>query len=340
MTRVKNHPDQKWKAHFQDPLSLYGWLKNEEFARKYLLRKYRQADFQEPERFAYKNVQSFTAYIRQALSLFQSALLCEKWSQPLLLYYGMMNFIKAWILSRNPCYPKNTTVLRHGLSTRKRKKEQFRFHDDEIRIQKEGLFPLLAAHMGVPVQAGDTCSVKELLGFLPDLQSAYQLVFEEHTLFPVRWILPTLSSPCLIVSEKILDECYLTSSAFVEKLNQQVKQTLFFLEKPAIREGNLCLACALPNPELVKHPWLLDNRKGDYYLYAGNNRPQPLPEVMCLFMLCFSMSMLCRYDPPLWEEIMLQPVHKEQIILEHLIDFIACQFPDSMASLFLFSGEK
>lgn len=330
-----------WRqTSFKDPLSLFVCLKNEEFARKFLLRQYRQSQFQEPERLAYKNVQAFTSYIRQALSLFHTSFLCEKWSQPLLLYYGMMNFIKAWILAKNPCYPESTTVLRHGLSTRKRKKEQFRFHDDEIRMQKEGLFPLLAAHLGVPVQAGDTCSVKELLGLLPDLQPAYRLVFEERTLFPVRWITPAPSFPCLIVSEEILDNCYLTSSAFVEKLNQQVKQTLFSLGDPVIRGKNLCLTCAVPDPKLVRHPWLLADKKGDYYLYAGNNRPQPLPEVMCLFMLCFAMSMLCRYDPPLWEEIMLQPVHQEQLILEHLIDFIACHFPDSMAFLFLSSGEN
>ncbi|MGA8941928.1 MAG: YaaC family protein [Thermoactinomyces sp.] len=325
---------------FHNPLSLFGWLNNEEFARKFLLRKYRQAQFREPERFAYKNVQAFTAYIRQALSLFQTARLGEKWSQPLLLYYGMMNFIKAWILAKNPFYPENTAVLRHGLSTRKRKKEQFRFRDDEIRIQKEGLFPLLAMHMGVSVQPGNTYSVKDLLGLLPDLQEAYQLVFEKSTLFPARWVLSAPSSPCLVVSEKILDECYLTSTAFVEKLNQQVKQPLFSLANPAIQSGNLCLACSLPDPELVKHPWLLANKNGDYYLYAGNNRPQPLPEVMCLFMLCFAMSMLCRYDPPLWEEIMLHPVHQDQLILEHLTYFIICQFPESMASLFLSSGKS
>ncbi|MBA4602852.1 hypothetical protein H2C83_11120 [Thermoactinomyces sp. AMNI-1] len=340
MTSVEIHFDANLQTRFPNPPSLFVCLKNEELARKFLLRKYKQANFQEPERLSYKNVQSFTAYIRQALSLFHTALLGERWSQPLLLYYGMMNFIKAWILTKKPCYPESTTVLRHGLSTRKRKKGQFRFSEDEIRIQKEGLFPLLAAQMGVPVQAGDTLSVRELLGLLPDLQPVYQLIFDQCTLFPVRWNLSTPSSPCLIVSEKILDECYLTSSAFVEKLNQQVKQTLFSLATPSIRKGKLYLACSLPAPELVRHPWLLVNKKGDYYLYAGNNRPEPVPEVMCLFMLCFSMSMLCRYDPPLWEEIMLQPVHQEQLMLEQLINLIARGFPDSMASLFLSSGES
>jgi hypothetical protein len=48
-------------------------------------------------------------------------------------------------------------------------------------------------------------------------------------------------------------------------------------------------------------------------------------------MLCFSMSMLCRYDPPLWEEIMLASVHQEQLMLIHLTDLILYGFPRFMA---------
>lgn len=312
--------------------ALFLKLQNEEFARKFLYQKYLDASLKEPGVLAYKNVQSFTAYIRQACSLFHTARLCERGIQPLLLYYGMMDFFKAWILSKDPDYPKSTAVLRHGLSTRKRKKEQFRFYQDEIRIQKEGLFPYLSLLMKVPADAGDTYRVKELLGFIPELQPTYQQIFHECTWVPVDWI---PSSSLFIVPEKILDQYHLAPSSFVGKLNRYSGQIQFTLDHQ--HQGSLYLNCSSAGPPHRLHPWIEMNKKGDYYLYAGNHRPYPLPRVICLMMLCFAMSMLCRYDPPLWEEVMLQSVHQEQLILIHLMDLIAHEFPHFMTSLWISS---
>lgn len=303
-------------------------LKNEEFARKFLYQKYLDSSLKEPGILAYKNVQSFTAYIRQACSLFHTARKCDRWMQPLFHYYGMMDFFKAWILSKDPDYPKSTSVLRHGLSTRKRKKEQFRFYQDEVRIQKEGLFPYLALLMRVPAYAGDTYCVKDLLSFLPELQPTYREIFNECTWFKVDWI---PSSSLFVVPEKILDHYHLAPSSFVEKLNKHSEHVQFSLDRK--HQGSLYLNCVSTGPPPIKHPWIAMNKKGDYYLYAGNDRPHPLPRIICLIMLCFAMSMLCRYDPPLWEEVMMQSVHQEQLILIHLIDLIAHEFPRFVISL-------
>jgi len=70
--------------------------------------------------------------------------------------------MKALILSRTPDYPQNTSVLRHGLSTRKRKKSLFRFRDEEVRVQKEGLFPLLLGLFGIWGLEGEVLFMKEL----------------------------------------------------------------------------------------------------------------------------------------------------------------------------------
>jgi hypothetical protein len=325
VTGVPFCSDPSARDGFHEP-NLFLKLKNEEWARKFLQQKYEDASFKEPGVLAYKNVQSFVAYIRQACSLFQTAGACDQWMQPLLLYYGMMDFFKAWILTKDPDYPKSTAVLRHGLSTRKRKKEPFRFSQDEIRIQKEGLFPYLAELMELPVSAGDSYRVKELLGFLPELQPTYRAIFGECTWFPVDWI---PASSLLIVPEKILDQCHLAPSSFVEKLNAQSGEIRFSLHHQ--EQGALYLNCFASGPPHRLHPWIKKNKKGDHYLYTGNHRPHPLPRVISLMMLCFSMSMLCRYDPPLWEEIMLASVHQEQLMLIHLTDLILYGFPRFMA---------
>lgn len=60
--------------------------------------------------------------------MFQSTKETDLWSKPLLLYYGMMSFLKALTLTHFAHYPQNTLVLQHGLSTRKKKKKASAFY--------------------------------------------------------------------------------------------------------------------------------------------------------------------------------------------------------------------
>ena len=67
--------------------------------------------------------------------------------QPILLFYGFVHLIKACLLTIDPNYPENTSVLAHGVSTRKRKKQQYEFLKDEVKFQKNGLFPCMLENM-------------------------------------------------------------------------------------------------------------------------------------------------------------------------------------------------
>ncbi|MEH7537842.1 YaaC family protein, partial [Bacillus toyonensis] len=51
---------------------------------------------------------------------------------------------KACLLTIDPNYPESTTVLAHGVTTRKRKKQGYQFLEDEVKIQKNGLFTHVA----------------------------------------------------------------------------------------------------------------------------------------------------------------------------------------------------
>ena len=64
--------------------------------------------------------------------------------QPILLFYGFVHLIKACLLQQDPCYPENTSVFAHGVTTRKRKKQQYEFLKDEVKFQKNGLFSMYA----------------------------------------------------------------------------------------------------------------------------------------------------------------------------------------------------
>jgi hypothetical protein len=151
---------------------------NECYTRKFLQKTYEKAKIEKAKERAYQNTDLFCAFIRHAQTFFQHVQTSAYAVQPLLLYYGMMNMWKAFLLTIDPDYPQNSAVLQHGISTRKKKKAGYRFFQDEIRLQKEGLVPALIRHFQLPLGTGDVYQVWDLLQMIPGLQQSIHL-FEQ-----------------------------------------------------------------------------------------------------------------------------------------------------------------
>lgn len=341
----------------------FNFLQNEETARRYLLDIYSERQFHHPDHLAYRNVPAFTAYINQASTLIRDSEAHRPYIRPLLLYYGMMSLLKAWLLTRIPDYPQNTAVLQHGLSTRKRKREPFRFCEDDIRIQREGLFPLIAEEWKLPLMAGERYTAKELFSFIPELQSTYHRLFQQKSLAHV-FFTRSDSGLQLHIPRQALHPIHLSDTRLVAKLNQ-AEEGFFSLsttetnsqaylsltyendaqEIAVMGSGTPLVFAKAPTLFTVEplwvnldHPWFYEDKKGDHYLWLGHDRLTPLPEILVHFMLLFSLSMLCRYDPPLWGEIMLENQHAEQILIQQLLELVPRKFPQLMLSAF--TGEK
>ncbi|MBA4541945.1 MULTISPECIES: YaaC family protein [Thermoactinomyces] len=323
----------------------YFLLANEKSAQRFLLNAYQKSGTPQPEKMAFRNAAAFSAYIRQALSIFRPGREENIWMQPVLDYYGMMSLIKAWILTRVPDYPQNTSVLRHGLSTRKRKRESYRLLEDEVRIQKEGLYPLVAGLLGNPPDAGDSYRLKTLFSFLSDLSASYERIMGETPLIPVtvgrQTSLYADEAMPLEIAETVLDRIHLTPEAFVSRLNHYSKGALFSLGTPVIRSGLLQLRWSHPDVRHVNdwekgfhHPWFYEDKKGNHYLWFGNDcLGTPVDELLVHFMLLFALSMLCRYEPPLWGEIMLDHTGEEQILVCGLLRLIPRKVPHLVLNL-------
>lgn len=309
----------------------YRYLENEEMARAFLKQKYTQLGITCPDRVAYNNIFSFTTYIRQACTFFQTARHQDLWSKPLLLYYGMMSLAKAWVLTILPQYPQSTAVLRHGLSTRKRKKEHFRIIQDEVRVQKEGLFPLVAEKLGVNIEAGTIYTVKDLLAMIPDLTDDYDRIVGERLWIQIPFFehkkkQEDVYTGTFLLPDSVLDQFHLTPEAFTNKLNTVHDEIVFRFVK---NNGNQHLCFAWESPKHFRHPWFSINKKGGDTLWIGNHRPL-LPELLVQWMLLFLLSMLCRYDPPLWGEIMMDHIYAEKTLIEELLYLVEERFPAIM----------
>lgn len=301
--------------------SSYELLKNESTARNFLIKKYPKS---EAKTLAYRNVHAFTSYIKQGLSLFQTARNSDFWSSSLLLYYGMMSLLKAFALSLDPNYPHSTTILQHGLTSPKRKKEPYRFLHDEVRVQKEGFFPYLCHLFSHPVPVGERFKLELLCYFLPDLQLLFQqLNLKSH------WWEVSCQNGKLICPPALLDQLCISAPSFVYRLNQKQDGIYFSIYDTVDQSFQLKYE---GSKDILEHPWIKQDGEGKLYLW-DLSAIDPLPDILAYYALFFSLSMLCRYDPPVWFELN-NDIQKEQLIIEKLIDLVLQKFPNLLYALF------
>src|SRR5690625_7267275 len=87
----------------------------------------------------------------------------------------MVHLVKACLLTIRPGYPESTSLLAHGVTARKRKKKNYSYMEDEVKIQHNGLFPYMAAHLlsskSIPFEK---ISMEALLSLIPEMLPLFQ----------------------------------------------------------------------------------------------------------------------------------------------------------------------
>ncbi|WP_431802110.1 YaaC family protein [Halobacillus andaensis] len=128
-------------------LAFLTYLKSTAHTREYLHYCYRHHGEEQAKLLAYENAERFSYGLQLGEEFLTAAEQTPFSVKPLLYYYSLTHFLKSCIVTVDPEYPSTSKVLAHGLSTRKRKKQHYRFLEDEIRIQPHGLFPYAAASL-------------------------------------------------------------------------------------------------------------------------------------------------------------------------------------------------
>src|SRR6476620_4268203 len=93
---------------------------------------------------SYQNCYPFIYYLEHAKTYYEQANIAPLSIKPILVFYGFSQLLKACLLTIDPNYPESTALLAHGVTTRKRKKQQYEFLKDEVKVQKNGLLPCVA----------------------------------------------------------------------------------------------------------------------------------------------------------------------------------------------------
>jgi len=278
-------------GYFDSLLPFFSASSSQLFLRKH----YTQLHIPNAEQKSYENCYPFIYYLEHAKTYYEQASIAPLSIQPTLTFYGFVQLLKACLLTVDPNYPESTSLLAHGVTTRKRKKQQYEFLKDEVKIQKNGLITCLAEKIfNIKQLEGEKFTMETLLKEIPEMQvnspvhSSKQ--FETLTLTHQGFLLPS----------SILDHYQMTSSRFVEFLSSKIKLTL------SLEENKKDLIIT-PKDALYYN----GNSPIRYNTYSNNfmlslNKQSPcyvLPELILHYLVLYNLSMIARYETEWWSEL-------------------------------------
>lgn len=313
---------------------LYLYLESESAVRRLLTAWYEKRKDVRAKQLAYEKTVPFIYYLKQARAYYDSAERADLMVKPLLLYYGMTALAKAYVLTLDPFYPDSTRLLRHGMSTRKRKKADYDLMDDEIKIQKDGLLPHVLLLLGKTACLEEKYKVSELIGHLPQLYDSFTRVSQKAYLEPV--VISDLAErrTVFFVNQTVLDHFHLSAEGFVQMLNRHQWDGR---GRFALLKQNRLLAVSWDHPDVrhvrlsgdgFQNGMILNDFFGRYYIRLNTDRRLELPEFAIHFMLLFHLGMLARYEPERWGDIVLSFGSDERYLLHELLQATERYFPN------------
>src|SRR5690554_2510055 len=157
-----------------------------EYVQSYLHMKYKKTQNCSYKELAYKNWYPLVYYIKLGESYFQQGAISPPTIKPVLQFYGLCHWLKACTLVKDRHYPATTQVLAHGVSTRKKKKKDYRFLSDEVKVQRDGFFPYISELLfGKKQMTGEKYKMGNLLKSIPELIPIFKELKNEVALLPI-----------------------------------------------------------------------------------------------------------------------------------------------------------
>lgn len=315
----------------------YLYLESEPTVLQLLTMCYEKRKEKEPQRLAFQNTIPFIYYLKQGREYFQSAQSASLMVKPLVMYYGMVSLTKAYILTLDPHYPDRTSLLRHGLSTRKRKKIDYCFQEDEVKVQKQGLLPHVLRLLNLPQGLEEKYKLWECLGNLPQLYHVFRQVNARQMLYPVS-ISRGRSETVVRVEEGVLDHFHLGREGLVQKLNDHhLPGAKGHFSLRSNRHKDSCITMTWHHPHLshvslsgdgFQNAMLVADASGQFFLRLTTEARLHLPEFIYYLMLLFHLSMLARYETERWGEIVWTFGSEERFLIHELLQQTERYYPN------------
>lgn len=260
----------------------------------FLKKRYHRLHISEAEQKSYQNCYPFIYYLEHAKTYYEQANISPLSIKPILLFYGYVQLLKACLLTIDPNYPESTSLLAHGVTTRKRKKQQYEFLQDEVKVQKNGLLTCVAEKLfQLKHLEGEKFTMETLINEIPEMQNS--------SLFSTKKFEPLIStSNGYLLSKSILDCYQMTSNRFLDFIQSKTKQVFLLHEVNddllLINDDTLPYNSTSPiryHTELQLFMLSLNKHSNGYIL----------PELLSHYLLLYNLSMIARYETEWWSEL-------------------------------------
>ncbi|MGE8207769.1 YaaC family protein [Heyndrickxia sp. NPDC080065] len=265
-----------------------------EITQKFLHNCYKKSLIEKAEMKSYENCYPFMYFLQHGEIYYSQAEKAPTPIKPVLLFYGLIHLIKACLLTVDPNYPETTSVLAHGVSSRKKKKQQYQFMNDEIKIQKMGLCSHFANKMfHVKHLEGEKILMRDLFFQIPELDDCFS--FNQET----NMIHINSVNKMYYIPKKVLDRYHLTFESFIRFLKQN--NSIDLLSANSDKHNLILQTIDHTKPSLpfryhmIKKNICLPNKLTKYMFH---------PELIIHYLLLYNLSMIARYETEWWCELL------------------------------------
>ncbi len=263
------------------------------FVQTFLYEAYTQQSIQNADVKSYDNCYAFIYYLEHGKKYYQLAQMAPNEIKPMLLFYGMVQLIKACILTVDPDYPATTAVLAHGVSTRKRKKQNYSFLQDEVKIQKDGLLRHFARSLfSFNILRFDRLSMESLFARIPEMNLLFAYINKNEPSKSVK-----INDNIIYLQATVLDDLNMTRRRFREFFHDNSVHACSFEENDTVifhEDAQLTpLQCA---------PFFF-HRNGQYYLPTKRDLFHYVHEIIVHYLILYNLSMICRYETEWWNDL-------------------------------------
>ncbi len=306
---------------------------------QHLLQKcYEKAAVTDADKKSYENSYPFIYYLEHGQNYYQLSQNAPLSIKPVLLFYGMVQLLKACLLTVDPQYPESTSVLAHGVSTRKRKKQSYEFFHDEVKVQKNGLFSHFSERMfHVKQMEGEKFTMEQLFKRIPELQNLFTLHFQKNLYIET----PITTQNTLSIPTEALDSYHMTSRRFVDFIENILPFSTTHVNETTDGKDSGSIALQIKKENyllpLASSPLLYHLYEDTYYLPKERELLSFFPEIMTHYLLLYNLSMISRYETEWWSELLHSYSSNDYPFIRQFLAISADKVP---FLLYLFLKEK
>jgi hypothetical protein len=269
-------------------------------AQQLLYRCYVKQEREDAVQKSYTNCYPFLYYLEHGQNFYSTARHAPLSIKPVLLFYGMVQLLKACLLTVDADYPESTSVLAHGVSTRKRKKQGYEFLDDEVKVQKNGLFTHFSEKMfHVKQTTGEKFRMVTLLQRICELHESFA-IFNDKKILSIE-VIHNASRNSIAIPIEILDHYHMTANRFIH----YVEHEWHFLKATFVKEEDRFIHIGIESPlqPIGCEPFMF-HLNGTYRIPIKREKIFMFPEVIAHYLLLYNLSMISRYETEWWSELL------------------------------------